>query len=197
MKKILALVLAAMMIFSLAACGDNNTTDPNKDNPGVSQSGENNDNKSGASNKASGGNLIADDDNPNYDPAEELSGITNIGCPEGFTFLKRPSGSSDLECIVYKADSGTVTEDDVANYAAAIWNLCIDVAEDGAMFKYKSVKKEKTGYSDLSDAKQDDGRYIWYYEVNGGIIKIRIGTGSVVNVEEGELELYVEKLVTD
>ena len=40
MKKLLALLLA-MMIFSLAACGDNNTTDPNKDNPGTSQSGEN------------------------------------------------------------------------------------------------------------------------------------------------------------
>ena len=43
MKKILALMLAAMMVFALAACGDNNTTDPDKDNPGVSQSGENND----------------------------------------------------------------------------------------------------------------------------------------------------------
>ena len=43
MKKILALLLAAMMVFALAACGDNNTTDPDKDNPGVSQSGENND----------------------------------------------------------------------------------------------------------------------------------------------------------
>lgn len=43
MKKILALLLAAMMLLSLAACGDNNTTDPDKDNPGVSQSGENND----------------------------------------------------------------------------------------------------------------------------------------------------------
>ena len=43
MKKLFALLLALMMIFSLAACGDNNTTDPDKDNPGVSQSGENND----------------------------------------------------------------------------------------------------------------------------------------------------------
>ena len=43
MKKILAILLAAMMVFALAACGDNNTTDPVKDNPGVSQSGENND----------------------------------------------------------------------------------------------------------------------------------------------------------
>ena len=40
MKKLFALLLALMMIFSLAACGDNNTTDPDKDNPGVSQSGE-------------------------------------------------------------------------------------------------------------------------------------------------------------
>lgn len=43
MKKILAILLAAMMVFALAACGDNNTTDSDKDNPGVSQSGENND----------------------------------------------------------------------------------------------------------------------------------------------------------
>ena len=43
MKKILTLLLAAMMVFALAACGDNNTTDPDKDSPGVSQSGENND----------------------------------------------------------------------------------------------------------------------------------------------------------
>lgn len=42
MKKILAILLAAMMLLSLAACGENNTTDPDKDTPGVSQSGENN-----------------------------------------------------------------------------------------------------------------------------------------------------------
>ena len=42
MKKLLALLLVGMLIFSLAACGDNNTTDPDKDSPGVSQSGENN-----------------------------------------------------------------------------------------------------------------------------------------------------------
>ncbi len=40
MKKLFALLLAMMMLFSLAACGDNNTTDADKDNPGVSQNGE-------------------------------------------------------------------------------------------------------------------------------------------------------------
>ena len=43
MKRIISILLAMMMLLSLAACGDNNTTDPDKDNPGVSQSGENND----------------------------------------------------------------------------------------------------------------------------------------------------------
>ena len=47
MKKILAILLAAMMVFALAACGDNNTTDPDKDSPGVSQSGENNEDQGG------------------------------------------------------------------------------------------------------------------------------------------------------
>ena len=47
MKKILAILLAAMMVFALAACGENNTTDPDKDNPGVSQGGENNEDQGG------------------------------------------------------------------------------------------------------------------------------------------------------
>ena len=51
MKKLFALLLALMMIFSLAACGDNNTTDPDKDNPGVSQSGENNESQGGTENQ--------------------------------------------------------------------------------------------------------------------------------------------------
>ena len=37
MKKLLALLLSAMMVFSLAACDLGSTEDPNKDNPGASQ----------------------------------------------------------------------------------------------------------------------------------------------------------------
>ena len=50
MKKF-ALLFALMMVFSLVACDLGNTEDPNKDNPGVSQSGENNDDKGGDENK--------------------------------------------------------------------------------------------------------------------------------------------------
>ena len=44
MKKILCILLAGLMLLSLAACGDNNSTDPDKETPGTSQSGENNNN---------------------------------------------------------------------------------------------------------------------------------------------------------
>ena len=44
MKKILAILLAAMMVFALAACDLGNNENPNGDNPGTSQSGENNNN---------------------------------------------------------------------------------------------------------------------------------------------------------
>ena len=49
MKKLFALLIALMLVFSLAACGDNNATDPDKDNPGTSQSGENDDDQGGES----------------------------------------------------------------------------------------------------------------------------------------------------
>ena len=47
MKRLFAILIAAMMLLSLAACGDNNTTDPNKDKPGTSQS----DNQGGTENQ--------------------------------------------------------------------------------------------------------------------------------------------------
>ena len=50
MKKLLALLLVGMMIFSLAACTNNENTDPSgSDNPGTSQSGENDDDQVGES----------------------------------------------------------------------------------------------------------------------------------------------------
>ena len=44
MKKLLAILLAAIMLLSLAACGNNNDNPSgSENNPGTSQSGENND----------------------------------------------------------------------------------------------------------------------------------------------------------
>jgi len=48
MKKLLSLLLVLLLTFSLAACTNNENTDPSgSDNPGVSQSGENNEDQGG------------------------------------------------------------------------------------------------------------------------------------------------------
>ena len=47
MKKLLAILLALMMVFALAACGENTDNPSGSENPGVSQSGENNENQGG------------------------------------------------------------------------------------------------------------------------------------------------------
>lgn len=50
MKKLLAILLVLLLTFSLVACGNDENTDPSgSDNPGVSQSGENDDDQGGES----------------------------------------------------------------------------------------------------------------------------------------------------
>ena len=50
MKKILTLLLVGLLVFSLAACGEDTNDPSGSDKPGVSQSGENNDSQGGENN---------------------------------------------------------------------------------------------------------------------------------------------------
>ena len=104
MKKLFALLLAMMMIFSLAACGDNNTTDPDKDNPGVSQSGENND----GGEENNGGTT--------YDWPSDISSIkwTGSGNVVGITEV---AGSEHGEVCIY---IDVATLDEVGAYISSV-----------------------------------------------------------------------------
>ena len=66
MKKIFAFLLAAMMLLSFAACGDNNTTDPDKDPSGTSQNGGGSGNGGGSSLEKPG------EDYDPYDPEQYI-----------------------------------------------------------------------------------------------------------------------------
>ena len=118
MKKLFALLLAMMMIFSLAACGDNNTTDPNKDNPGVSQSGENN--NSGEENKGTGLWNVADADitilNEDHDVAIVPAGLKKgIGTQSKAQIYLRDPGSTfaSIYKSLYEANYEEVAQADV------------------------------------------------------------------------------------
>ena len=94
MKKLFALLLAVMLVFSLAACGDNNTTDPDKDNPGVSQSG----NQGGTENQG----------------GENNNGGSTGKLPEG---LQQYVGQYPFLADLVFPDDANVTEFDDSDYS--------------------------------------------------------------------------------
>ena len=112
MKKLFALLLAMMMIFSLAACGDNNTTDPGKDNPGVSQSGENNDDKGGNTPAAS-----TDYFYDHYDFCEEWM-MPDDGVYTSYRYVSPDSNKAGNEMVTIRIYD--ITEEQIEAYIQKI-----------------------------------------------------------------------------
>ena len=104
MKKLLALLLVGMMIFSLAACSDNNTTDPDKDNPGVSQSGNN-----GGSERVPSTDYFYD----HYDFCEEWM-MPDDGVYTGYKYISPDSNASGNEQVNVRIYD--ITEEQIAAY---------------------------------------------------------------------------------
>ena len=108
MKKLFALLLAMMMIFSLAACGDNNTTDPDKDNSGVSQSGNN-----GGSEHAPSTDYFYD----HYDFCEEWM-MPDDGVYTGYEYISPDSNAAGNEQVNVRIYD--ITEEQIAAYIQKI-----------------------------------------------------------------------------
>ena len=147
MKKLLALFIALMMVFSLVACGDNNTTDPDKDNPGVSQSGENN---NGGENNNNGGenNNNGDNNTETYDLTTVAGYLAQYGYSESdfsstknFTRMKSTSTKSSGEIVnvgVYISEG--LTEDEKTAWVDSFITLVKGKSDDGKVYKYDYFK---------------------------------------------------------
>ena len=108
MKKLFALLLALMMVFALAACGDNNTTDPDKDNPGTSQS----DNK-GGSERVPSTDYFYD----HYDFCEEWM-MPDDGVYTGYEYISPDSNAAGNEQVNVRIYD--ITEEQIAAYIQKI-----------------------------------------------------------------------------
>lgn len=104
MKKLFALLLVGMMIFSLAACGDNNTTDPDKDNPGASQTGN-----KGGSERVPSTDYFYD----HYDFCEEWM-MPDDGVYTGYEYISPDSNASGNEQVNVRIYD--ITEEQIAAY---------------------------------------------------------------------------------
>ena len=108
MKKLFALLLAMTLAFSLAACGDNNTTDPDKDNPGVSQSGNN-----GGSERVPSTDYFYD----HYDFCEEWM-MPDDGVYTGYEYISPDSNAAGNEQVNVRIYD--ITEEQIAAYIQKI-----------------------------------------------------------------------------
>ena len=154
MKKLLAILLAAMMVFALAACGDNNTTDPDKDNPGTSQSG----NQGGTENQG----------------GDENNGGSTGKLPEG---LKAYIGQYPfLENLVFP-DDANVTEFDDSDYSGdKMVSITIESMDESKLNAYldKIDATKEDGY-DFAAVMNDDGdpvMVIDFSSISNGRIRI-------------------------
>ena len=164
MKKLLAILLAAMMVFALAACG-NNDDNPSgsENNPGTSQSGENND---------GGEENNANDWTANFS-------ITGLTTPDGFTVSSTRSdggiGNVKFGNVEFGKDGG-FTDADFEAFAQMVWNCCENVSSDGI---YKTTRDSSgnavkgEALADLVSAKSGD-RYTWCYTEGDMIMSVNI-----------------------
>ena len=113
MKKILAILLAAMMVFALAACNTGDDPNPSgSNNPGVSQSGENNDDKGGNTPAAS-----TDYFYDHYDFCEEWM-LPDDGVYTGYKYVSPDSNKAGNEMVTIRIYD--ITEEQIEAYIQKI-----------------------------------------------------------------------------
>ena len=143
MKKLFALLIALMLVFSLAACTNNENTDPSgSDNPGTSQSGENDDDQGGESTDGSEEN---DDVGTIYDiegefSAKQIAFIESLGKSEEgkrFVAFKEENGYVEFYVAEWNDDA---TLKNLTHYTVYFTNASYTASEryKKAMDDYQS-----------------------------------------------------------
>ena len=159
MKKLLALLLATMMVFAIAACGGNDTPSGggNTNNPSQSQNDD-------------GGSGNDNDEGEEWGKKLYLTGLTS---PEGSTV------GYIGDKVRLQKDGGFTTEEKDA-LVKRIWDACMEVSPAGIYdvkgeFKDGSVVLTKVKeYSDVSEVLTDGwetGMVVWAFQNGGNYVK--------------------------
>ena len=142
MKKLLAILLAAMMVFALAACDLGNNENPNGDDPGTSQNGGEN-NNGGEENKGTGLWDVADADitilNDGHDVAIVPAGLKKgIGTKDLAQIYLRDPGSTfaSIYKSLYEANYKEVAQADVDALVDYIEQEIGTQASEGGLSSY-------------------------------------------------------------
>ena len=124
MKKLLAILLAAIMLLSLAACGEN-TDNPsgNENTPGTSQS----EGQGGTENQ--GGEDAKEWNENNWQEfLAENFGLSNVSNPGGTVGVVR-NASGQIKHIIFDDMPESFNYEE---YVGQIWDICVGAAKDGS-----------------------------------------------------------------
>ena len=141
MKKLLAILLALMMVFALAACVNNETPSGSEgDKPGTSQGGESNNGGESTNN--------GDNNTETYDLTTVAGYLAQYGYSESdfsstknFTRMKSTSTKSSGEIVnvgVYISEG--LTEDEKTAWVDSFITLVKGKSDDGKVYKYDYFK---------------------------------------------------------
>ena len=145
MKKLFALLIALMMVFSLVACDTGDNPGPNKDNPGTSQNGGENNNGGESTNNG-------DNNTETYDLTTVAGYLAQYGYSESdfsstknFTRMKSTSTKSSGEIVnvgVYISEG--LTDDEKTAWIDNFITLAESKSDDGKVYKYDYFKGIQT-----------------------------------------------------
>ncbi len=220
MKKLFALLLAMMMVFSLAACGDNNTTDPDRDNPGVSQNdGENNnpeypiainggeENTPGTSEPDNTGNNSTGNNEGDTWTVEDFLKLYGFDAEElkpnhftSFEDLKmadsnQPGKKGSAGSVTINVEKGKTTVDDFNAWFESLYAKMTELSDDGKLYYSVAKTVEATPLAELQSgilwADMPGGLCVITTKVDGSDMTISISSRYDVELEQYSISITV------
>ena len=198
MKKILANLLAIMMILSLAACGDANTSDTGRDNPGISHSEENNEEPDETEDQ--GGENNADEpyslaafenylssiglklDNVDPDFAWKLNGEKHV-------FAEAPDNLYAAAIIWFTKESGEISDDEYDAYLEKLYAATKAISQDGKNIKGQNFVSD--GEDPLTERTLEDAKGMmekcWGFRYDDRYYYVHFGRGYSDSEKESEI----------
>lgn len=194
MKRLLALLLSALLMLSLAACGGNDDPKPSGSDstPSSSQQSNTNDNSDDDNDESS-----QPDDSDSIEALAQACCLPGLTVPDGCTFEE-----DRLAVFVGVAFSkeGGFTSDDNKAIINAVWELCKELSADGVydVTNSGSTNTIKETYDKITDkyAEYDESELTeyelyWHYTFDGKVRQIKVLGGDrirVVTADFGVLE---------
>ena len=218
MKKLLAILVAVLMVFSLVACDMGDKPDNDKDNPGVSQSGENNDSQGGTENQGGEDNSgTTEPDNTSNNSTGNNEGDTwtvenflklygfnaeDIK-PNHFTSFeelkmadsKEPGKKGSAGSVIINVEKGKTTTDDFNAWFESLYAKMTELSDDGKLYYSAAKTVEATPLSELQSgvlwADMPGGLCVITTNVDGAAMTISISSKYDVELEQYSISITV------